>query len=72
MPVTGLDKAGLKSSILTLLSDMEGRTVDSKEEFATRLSDAIDVYVKTAKIKYDSGLIAPGGAVTGTFNGELQ
>lgn len=68
----GLDKDGLKTAILDLLTDMEERTEDAKEEFATRLSDAIDTYVKTAIIKYDNGLVAPNGAVTGTFNGELQ
>ena len=67
-----LDKAGLKTSILDLLTDMETRTEDAKEEFAERLSDAIDTYVKTAKINYDDGLVAPNGAVTGVFNGELE
>lgn len=69
-----LNKANLKNEIVTLLTEMLERENTSIEEFATRLSNSIDVYVKTATIKYNSGLIAPntGGAVTGTFNGNLE
>ena len=45
----------------------------SIEEFATRLSDAIDDYVKEADIIYTTGLTsATGGVVTGTFEGNLE
>ncbi len=56
-----MNKAVLKDQIYLLLSDMETRTEDAKDEFATRLSDAIDAYVKT-------GQVAPGipVATTGT------
>lgn len=69
-----LNKAQLKIDIKDLLTDMLTREENSIEEFATRLSDKIDVYVKTATVKYTGGLIAPnnGGAVTGTFNGNLE
>lgn len=51
-----LDKPGLKATILSILTDMEGRTEDAKEEFATRLSDAIDVFVKTGKVTVEAGI----------------
>lgn len=68
-----LDKSSLKTSIEAILTDMETRNEDAKAEFATRLADAIDTYVKSATIVYTAGLIAPpmGGAVTGAFNGNL-
>lgn len=67
-----LNKADLKNNIVAILTDMMEREESSIEEFATRLSDSVDVYVRTATIKYTSGLVAPNGAVTGTFNGNLQ
>ena len=67
-----LDKEGLKASILQLLTDMRTKTEVSDEEYAERLSTAIDSFVKNADIVYQSGLTAPNGAVTGTFNGNLE
>lgn len=68
-----LNKAQLKIDIKDLLTDMLTREETSIDEFATRLSDKIDVYVKTATIKYNNGLTsATGGVVTGTFNGNLE
>lgn len=67
-----LNKANLKTEIVVILTDMMTREENSIEEFATRLSDSIDTYVKTAKITYTSGLISPSGAVTGTFLGKLE
>lgn len=62
-----LNKTALKNEIKSLLDDMKTREQDSTEEFATRLSNAIDDYVKDLEIGYTTGLIAPSGAVTGTF-----
>lgn len=45
-----LNKAALQSSILGILTDMETRTVDAKSEFAARLADAIDAFVKTGTV----------------------
>lgn len=67
-----LDKQRLKNEIAALLTDMMLREQNSIDEFATRLSDAVDVFVKTADIVYTDGLSAPNGPVTGTFNGNLQ
>lgn len=64
-----LDKGALKNEIKQLLTDMESKETDAKEEFATRLADMIDTYVKGIEINYITGLVSPptGGAVTGTF-----
>jgi len=72
-----LDKTGLKNTIVGILTDMATRDESNNEadvvdEFATRLSDAIDIYVKTAKINYTTGLTAGATLVTGTFNGSLS
>lgn len=67
-----LDKTTLKNTIITLLNDMMTKETDSVEEYATRLSDAIDEYVKGAKINYTTGLTAGSTPVTGTFNGSLS
>tara|TARA_R100000306_G_C4376675_1_gene142231 strand:- start:2865 stop:3077 length:213 start_codon:yes stop_codon:yes gene_type:complete len=69
-----LAKAALKAEIKQLMTDMRTRTENADDEFAERLSNAIDTYVKTAAIKYISGLVAPsgGGPVTGVFNGNLE
>ena len=69
-----LDKAALNNTIVTILTELLTREDTSIQEFADRFSDAVDVYVKSADIKYTSGLIAPstGGAVTGTFEGNLE
>lgn len=67
-----LDKQGLKDEIAALLTDMMLREQNSIDEFANRLSDAVDAFVKTADIVYTDGLSAPNGPVTGTFNGNLQ
>lgn len=67
-----LNKADLKTKIAAIMTDMMERENTSIDEFATRLSNAIDIYVKEATVVYTNGLIAPSGAVTGTFNGNLQ
>jgi hypothetical protein len=67
-----LNKTVLKNSIVQIMTDMLTREETSIEEYATRLSDAIEDYVKGAKITYQNGLAAPNGAVTGIFNGKLE
>lgn len=69
----GLNKANLKNAIVGIMTDMLTRDNTSIDEFASRLSDSIDTYVKEADIIYTNGLTAPssGGPVTGTFNGNL-
>lgn len=52
-----LNKSKLKNDILSLLQDMMTREENSMEEFAQRLSDVVDDYVKGAKITYTTGLM---------------
>lgn len=71
-----LDKNGLKSDIKTLLDALltfeggSGQTqADAIEKFKNDLSNAIDTFVKSAKVTVPgTGLVAPsgGGPVTGT------
>ncbi|ASZ11101.1 hypothetical protein KTO58_19730 [Chitinophaga pendula] len=67
-----LDKLALRNTIAKLLTDMLSRSETSIDEFADRLGDAVDVYVKSAEIEYVGGLTAPNGPVTGKFNGKLK
>lgn len=69
-----LDKVTLKNGIKALLTDMETKTEDAKEDFASELADLIDAYVKGIQITYTTGLVAPptGGPVTGAFNYTVQ
>jgi len=66
------NKNQLKTNIIAIMQDMMTREETSIEEFAERLADAVDDYVKEAEVMYINGLIAPNGAVTGTFNGNLR
>ena len=71
-----LDKTALKNDISTLLNALlafEGGSgeeqADAITKFKDDLSDAIDAFVKTAKVTVPgTGLVAPsgGGPVTGT------
>jgi len=71
-----LNKTGLKSDIDTLLNALlafdnsSGQTqTDAIDKFKNDLADAIDTYVKTAKVTVPgTGLVAPsgGGPVTGS------
>lgn len=67
-----LNKTILKEKIIEIMTDMLSREQNSIEEFATRISDAVDDYVKGAKINYTTGLVAGSSPVTGTFNGTLS
>jgi len=62
-----LDKAGLKSALQTAFEDMaeqkpEGQAPSTIDQAATKMSDAIEAYVKTALAKV---VIPPGTVVTG-------
>lgn len=67
-----LNKGELAKAIKALMTDMRTRTENADEEFANRLASAIDEYTKGAEIQYNSGLTAPQGPVTGTFDGKLK
>lgn len=68
----GLDKEKLKDDIFNLLTELRTREEASIDEFASGLSDLIDEYVRSANIKYLTGLTAGGNAVVGSFNGGLE
>lgn len=64
-----LDKAGLKTAILAIFEDMATRFDNPEQariDFATQLSDAIDVYVKTGLVTVATTGTAT--AQTGTGN----
>jgi hypothetical protein len=63
-----LDNPGLKSSIKNLLTEMETKNEDSKDYFAEKLADAIEVFVKSATITVTAGIpvITTGSATTQT------
>jgi hypothetical protein len=61
-----LDKGTLKSTLIALFTDMETKATDGKEEFAERLSNAIEEFVKSGNGIYQAGtLVAGATTVTG-------
>ena len=67
----GLNKAGLKvsleASVNNLFSDNTRTPAQAATKFATDVSDAIDVFVKTATVTVPgTGLMAGSDPVTGT------
>ncbi|TAN18835.1 MAG: hypothetical protein EPN37_04545 [Chitinophagaceae bacterium] len=70
-----LDKATLKASLKQAFVDQENKTTNLDavlDDLCTKISAAIDMYVKGAQINYTTGLTAPNGPVTGTFGGNLS
>lgn len=65
-----LDKNTLKIDIKAILSDMENKEVDSKEEFAQRLSDAIEVFVKSGTVTVATGIPVTTSSGSGSTSGE--
>ncbi|MBD3748505.1 MAG: hypothetical protein IE931_03320 [Sphingobacteriales bacterium] len=68
-----LDKNGLKATLGGIYDDTLDNAdltpEEAKNAFISRLADAIETFVKTAKVNYTSGLTsATGGVVSGTFN----
>ncbi|WP_395974281.1 hypothetical protein [Chryseobacterium cucumeris] len=65
-------KQEAKNKVKEIMEDMLTRENNSTEEFANRLIDIMEEWLKAATINYISGLTAPNGAVTGVFNGKLE
>lgn len=68
-----LDKAGLKINIETLLTDLYNNTANittaaAREKFATDLSDAIYVFVRTGLVT----VTTTGTAAAHTGTGNIQ
>lgn len=67
-----LDTATLKLTILNLLTDMEEKEVDAKMEFATRLSSAIEVFVKSGTVNTTVTTTGTASAQSGTGTGNIS
>ncbi|ROH98414.1 hypothetical protein EGI16_21505 [Chryseobacterium sp. G0240] len=65
-------KAAAKVKVKNILEDMMTKDQNSTEEFANRLIDVLEDWLKEASIIYISGLVAGSNQVTGTFNGKLE
>jgi hypothetical protein len=60
-----LDKTGLQTTIKALMLDMKTKESASFDEFAQRLADAIDVYVKTGTVTVAPGIpVSTAGSPT--------
>ena len=60
-----LNKTALKNGIKQLLTDMETRDTDAKDDFATELSNLIDTFVKGATVTVAAGIpVATAGTAT--------
>jgi len=56
-----LDTAALKTGIKQLHDDMITRDVDSNDEYAQRLSDLIEAFVKSGDGHYQTGSLQQSG-----------
>lgn len=61
-----LNKTALKNGIKQLHDDMMQKQVDSNEEYATRLSDLIDGFVKTGTVNAGIAVSTTGTAAAQT------
>lgn len=67
-----LNKTALQTTIAALLTEMLAKEETSIEEFATRLSDAIDVFVKTGVVSVNVSTTGTATAQTGTGTGTIK
>ncbi|MBP4139618.1 hypothetical protein [Flavobacterium geliluteum] len=66
-----LNKTALKNSIIILLTDMLSKEENSIEEFASRLSDTIDVFVKSGTVNVTVTTTGSATSHTGTGTGTV-
>lgn len=60
-----LNKPALKNGIKQLLTEMETKNEDAKDDFATELSNLIDTFVKGATVTVAAGIpVATAGTAT--------
>ncbi|MEN9570901.1 MAG: hypothetical protein RL172_2132 [Bacteroidota bacterium] len=57
-----LNKTALKNGIVQLMTDMRTRAANADDEFATRLSDLIDDFVKSGDGIYQTGTLQQSGS----------
>lgn len=67
-----LDKTGLKTAIIALLTDMLAKEENSIEEFATRLSDKIELFVKSGTVRVNVTTTGTATNHTGTGTGTIS
>ena len=67
-----LDKTGLKTAIIALLTDMLTKEENSIEEFATRLSDKIELFVKSGTVSVNVTTTGTATNHTGTGTGTIS
>jgi len=61
-----LDKPALKTAIINLLTDMLTREENSIDEYAGRLADAIEAFVKTGNVEIGITVNTTGTATAQT------
>lgn len=66
-----LDKVGLKTTITTLLTEMLEKEENSINEFAERLSTAIDVFVRSGTITVSVTTTGSATAQSGGGTGNI-
>ena len=75
-----LQKEALKQGIIGLQNDMINKTEPAIEEYASRLADLIDAFVKTGTVTVATGILvattgsatAQSGATTSTGTGIIN
>lgn len=67
-----LNKGELKDTIVVLLTDMLSKEENSIAEFATRLSEAIDVYVKSGTVNVNVTTTGTATSHSGTGTGTIS
>lgn len=67
-----LQKEALKIEIVSIMTDMLTKESNSIEDFATRLADAIDIYVKTGSVNVTVATTGSATAQAGTGTGTIS
>lgn len=67
-----LNKAALKTAIVSLLTDMLTKEENSIDEFATRLSNAVDTFVKSGTVSVTVTTSGTATSHTGTGTGSIS
>lgn len=67
-----LNKTGLKAAIKTVMTDTLAKEENSIDEFATRLSDAIETFVKSGTVTVTVTTTGSATAQSGTGTGSIN
>lgn len=67
-----LEKTDLKTTIVALMTEMLTKEDNAIDEFATKLSDAIDVYVKSGTVNVTVNTTGSAASQTGTGTGTIS